>query len=139
MVFKMSKRKGTRAERELFHMFWDSKWGSVRSAGSGSTTLPSPDLIAGNGERVIAIECKSLKKERKYFDVEEVEQLRQFSDGFGAEPWVGVRFDNIGWFFFELDKIDKTKTGFVVSLDLAKKKGMSFEEMIGLFKQDKLI
>ena len=56
-----SKKKGTRAERELIHMFFKSEpWASVRVAGSGSMPFPCPDLVAGNGKRVLAIECKSL-------------------------------------------------------------------------------
>lgn len=133
------KSKGSRAERELFHMLWDNKFHCVRSAGSGCTTLPNPDLIASNGSRTLAIECKSIKNERKYFDFEEVEQLRIFSEGFGAEPWIGIRFDNKGWYFLRLDEMDKTQKGFVISFDLAKKQGKSFEELIGLFKQDKLV
>jgi len=57
----MSKRKGTLYERELFHMFWNSSWAAVRSAGSGSTPLPAPDILAGNKEKLLAIECKAIK------------------------------------------------------------------------------
>ena len=34
----MSKAKGGRTERELFHILWDNGFSVVRSAGSGSTT-----------------------------------------------------------------------------------------------------
>jgi len=134
-----SKRKGTRFERELSHMFWETgSWSCVRSAGSGSTTHPNPDLIVGNGERVLAIECKGIKKTTKYLNNEDVEQLRIFSEKFGAEAWFGVRFDNIGWFFLELKDLKKGKKNYAIPLNLAKKKGLSFKELIGLYKQEKL-
>lgn len=134
------KKKGTRAERELVHMFWGTgKWTVMRSAGSGSTPFPSPDLVAGDGSRHLAIECKSIKDKRKYFSKEDVEQLKKFAKGFGAEPWIGIRFDNIGWFFLSLDDIASTRgDGFVISLDIARKKGLSFDELIGEFKQTRL-
>ena len=72
----MGKRKGSNAERELAHMFHNNKWGALRAAGSGSTTLPAPDILAGNGKRYLAIECKSTKDNRKYFPKEEIDQLK---------------------------------------------------------------
>ena len=127
----MSKIKGSKAERELFHMLWDNGWSVVRSAGSGSTQLPAPDLVAGNTSRFIAIECKSIKNDRKYFYPDEVDQLRIFSTRFGAEPWIGVRFDKIGWYFVHLDNLEKsTGESFFVSLAFAQEKGLKFEELI---------
>ena len=72
-----TKGKGTRAERELFHMFWETgSFIGVRSAGSGSTPIPNPDLIVGNGEKTFAIECKALKSGSKYFPKKEIDELR---------------------------------------------------------------
>jgi len=133
------KRKGIKAERELFHMFWENKWGCARIAGSGSTKRPATDLVAGNGSRLLAIECKSVRNGRKYFTPEDVVQLQQFAASFGAEPWVAVRFDNIGWFFVHLDDIAESKgKSFCVSLDFAKMYGKTFEELLGKFEQKRL-
>lgn len=127
----MSKTKGSKAERELFRMLWDSGWSVVRSAGSGCAHLPSPDLVAGNTERVIAVECKSVKADRKYFYQDEIDQLKEFSSRFGAEPWIGVRFDKLGWWFVHTDSLEKSSgNSFLISLDFAKEKGLSFEELI---------
>lgn len=127
----MSKAKGSKAERELFRMLWDNGWSVVRSAGSGCSQLPSPDLIAGNTKRFIAIECKSIKDDKKYFYQDQVEQLKTFATRFGAEPWVGIRFDKIGWYFVHLDNLKRsTGDSFLVSLDFAQKKGLKFEELI---------
>lgn len=135
----MSKKKGTRAERELFHLLWESQWAVVRSAGSGSTQKPSPDLITSNGKRILAIECKSIKTLKKYFCQEEILQLNKFSKGFGAEPWIGIRFDKKGWFFVPLNKLPQSKgQSFSISWDFAQKQGISFEELIGKYSQIKL-
>ena len=126
------KAKGSFAERELIHRLHNENWGIIRSAGSGSTPLPSTDIIAGNGKRVLAIECKSLKHTTKYFYPEEIEQLMLFSSRFGAEPWLGIRFDRIGWFFIKPGELEKSKNGNLnISLERAKEKGWSFEKLIG--------
>ncbi|MEK6934691.1 MAG: Holliday junction resolvase Hjc [Nanoarchaeota archaeon] len=133
------KKKGSRLERELFHMFWETKgWGALRVAGSGSTTLPAPDLIVGNGSRVLAIECKS-GKGRRDIRADQVEELKLFSKIFGAEPWVGVRFDNRPWYFLKVNDIGKTKgEHYFVDENLVLKNGIAFNELIGKFKQKKL-
>ena len=135
----MSIQKGSRDERELFDMLWEKSWAVVRSAGSGSTQKPSPDLIASNGKRTVAIECKAIKASRKYFPKEEVSQLTEFSMGFGAEPWIGMRFDKLGWFFIHIDDIPESKgDSYTISLDFAKKHGLKFEELIGEYRQKRL-
>ena len=134
-----TKTKGTKAERELFHMFWECGWGCARVAGSGSTQRPSTDLLASDGNKVLALECKAIKDKRKYFTEEDLEQLFHFSTKFGAEPWVAIRFDNIGWFFIHMDNLaeSKGKSSFV-SLDFAQRKGKTFDELIGKFEQRRL-
>ncbi len=125
------KKKGTRAERELFHMLWNANFCTVRSAGSGSTTLPSPDLITSNTKKTLAIECKALKGTTIYFKEGEIKQLTDFSNKFGADPWVGVKFNNKGWFFIHARDIEKTKNRVdFISLTLAQKKGIRFEDLI---------
>jgi len=135
-----SKGKGTRAERELIHMFHDTKtWIALRAAGSGSTPLPCPDLLAGNNIRKLAIECKSIKARKKYFDKVEIKELIEFSTIFGAEPWLAVRYDNEGWYFVTPEDLEETKKGNPsLSLHVAMKKGLRFPELIGIFKQQKL-
>jgi len=126
-----SKRKGTRYERELFHMFWSTgTWSSLRSAGSGSTPLPAPDLIASNGSKILAIECKSIKKGIKYIEQEKIDELTEFSKKFGAEAWIAMRFDNFGWFFIKPEDLKKTKNNIPsISLKFAQKKALKFEDL----------
>ncbi len=128
----MSKTKGSRAERELLAMFWENNFGGYRAAGSGSTPLPSPDILVGNGKRYLAIECKSLKNKAKYLEAEQVEELIKFSKVFGAEPWIGLRFNNLGWYFIQPENLDKSekKGTFIASLEILKQKGLTFNELI---------
>ncbi|MDP4012794.1 MAG: Holliday junction resolvase Hjc [Candidatus Nanoarchaeia archaeon] len=130
----MSKIKGTRAERELLHMFFDNGWMPLRAAGSGSTTIPAVDILTGNGKKVLAIECKSIGNGRKYFEDDELEQINYFAKTFGAIAIIGARFDNKGWFFLEPKDLGKGsgKNAFV-SLELAEEKGLRFEQLLKKF------
>jgi len=126
------KQKGTNAERELVHMFWNTgNWVCHRIAGSGSSKYPSPDLIASNNLRRLAIECKITKKTSVYIPKEEIDALKQFSVMFGAEPWVAVKFTKQEWFFLTTEDMHETENNYSVNVELAKMKGLLFEEIIG--------
>ncbi len=134
-----SKRKGTLYERELFHMFWNNNWAAVRSAGSGSTPLPAPDILAGNKDKLLAIECKAIKTKSKHFKKEEIEQLKTFSETINASPIIAMRFDNNGWFFLDANNIKENKNGnYTITFNLCQKEGNNFEELLGQYKQAKL-
>ena len=126
-----NKHKGSRTERELVHLFFDNLYMPIRIAGSGSTPLPSPDIVVGGFGKVFAIECKSGKTTR-YIRKEQMEELILFSNRFGAEALIGVRFDREGWFFLKPEQLDITKGGsYSLSLEDAKQKGLSFGKLIG--------
>jgi len=125
------KSKGINAERELIHAFWKNSWSAIRVAGSGSSKYPCPDVLAGNGARRIAIECKASKDSVKYLTAKEVAELKEFSEIFGAEPWIGMRFDDMKWYFLSLEDLKASGASFSVSVELAKKKGLLFEQLIG--------
>lgn len=132
------KNKGSRTERELLHMFHQSGWSVIRSAGSGVIPIPNPDLVAGNGKRLLAIECKSGKSPR-YISGSQLIELKEFSEKLGAKPIVGVRFDNEEWFFLTLNKLVKTKgNNYGLNIKHAKKHGITFSELIGKYKQKKI-
>jgi len=124
------KSKGSRTERELLHMFWDTKYYCLRVAGSGSMPLPCPDLLAGKNKRALAVECKSGKATR-YISKEQVRELVQFAKGFGAEPWVAIRFDGMEWRFLQPKQLKgKTNKHYALTKDLAFTKGISFLKLI---------
>lgn len=124
------KSKGSNAERELLHFFWDNGWAAMRAAGSGSTTRPSPDILAGNGSRKLAIECKVTQNVRQYLTKKEILELGEFSRLFGAEAWIGVKFNNVDWYFMNIEDLKDTGAGHAVSIELAKRKGLLFSELI---------
>ena len=127
------KAKGTNAERELLHMFWDSgDWIAMRAPSSGAIKYPCPDLLVGNLSRKLAIECKITKNTKQYLTNKEVLELKEFSKIFGAEPWVAVKFSNVNWFFLNIDDLDETEgKNYVITIQSAKRKGLLFEELSG--------
>jgi len=129
------KNKGTKAERELISMFLNTgTWIANRIAGSGSCRHPSPDIIAGNVKRKIAMECKATSDSKQYLSKKQVEGLKEYCALFGAEPWIGVRFDNLDWYFLTLEDLQETEgENYVVTIPLAKRRGLLFEELIGIF------
>lgn len=127
------KSKGANAERELIHLFNNIEgWCAVRVAGSGSNAYPSPDIVAGNGARHLAIECKSFRGEKKYVPKENVEQLCLFAARFGAESWIAVRFLGKPWWFLPVENLEDTGKSLAVSWDDAQRKGVSFEQLVGM-------
>jgi len=125
-----NKSKGIKGERELIHRFWASEWSAVRIAGSGSSRYPSPDILAANVLRKLAIEAKVINGQNKYFSEEEVKQLVVFAKNFGAEPWIAVKFGGNDWYFISLSELNKSGKNYVISLKNAKIKGLLFEELI---------
>ncbi len=123
------KSRGTNGERELVHMFWGVGWACFRAAGSGSSRFPSPDLIAGNNLRKLAIEVKITTEDRKYFTSKEIDELKEFSLKFGSEPWVAVRFFRKPWIFLPVEDLVQSKGSFCVTENIAERRGLSFEEL----------
>src|SRR3989344_7371663 len=127
----MSKAKGSRTERELLHMFWEAGHFCLRVAGSGSMPFPCPDLLVGKAGKSFAIECKSGGQDRRYITEQQVNELKEFAKGFGAEAWIGMRFDREGWSFLKPEDLGRNGgKNFFVSKDLCKEKGITFAELI---------
>lgn len=124
------KIKGSKGERELIRLFNESGWGAVRAAGSGSSTYPSPDILVGNGSSSFALECKTFKREHKYLENHEISQLIEFSQKFGAQPIIAIKFDYQPWYFLKIADLNKTGKAWRVSLPLARQKGLSLKEFL---------
>jgi Holliday junction resolvase len=127
-----AKAKGTGAERHLIHQFWERNWAAIRVAGSGAIKYPVPDILAGNGIRRIAIEVKATSGNAQYITKEQVGGLNEFCKRYGAEAWIGVRFDNKGWYFVSTEELRETSSSFVLDLKKASAIGMTFDEMLGV-------
>ena len=124
------KAKGTKGENQLVKFFNENNFSCIRSAGSGSSKYPSPDILAGNAIRRLAIECKVTKDKKKYFHSQEIEQLKKFSQSFGAESWVGVQFAGESWYFLMLEDLKDTGKCWLADLETAKRRGLTKEELL---------
>ncbi|MBI5389101.1 Holliday junction resolvase [Candidatus Woesearchaeota archaeon] len=125
------KSKGISAERELIKMFWETgHWAAHRVAGSGSSQYPSPDVIAGNALRKLAVECKSSRDGYVSLEREDVQQLADFARVFGAEAWIALRVRGGQWYFLMLEDLKDTGKHWAISEELAKRKGLVFGELI---------
>jgi holliday junction resolvase Hjr len=124
-----AKSKGTNGEREIVRTFWALGWAALRTAGSGSSHYPSPDVIAGKLGRRFAIECKVTKETIKYFDKDEISQLQYFSKFFGAEPYVAVKFPKKEWFFFTIDDLKENNNSLSIRIEDCDIKGIKITEL----------
>lgn len=108
----MSKRKGSGYERELLRMFFENGFSGVRAAGSGSSSMPSPDLVIGRFGSVLAFEVKSTVDDFVYISNEQLSNLLTFSSVFGAKPLVAVKFIGRGWRFFDVPELNSKNLRF---------------------------
>ncbi|HIH77893.1 MAG TPA: Holliday junction resolvase [Halobacteria archaeon] len=140
-------RKGTDSERELVNMLWRAGFAAIRSPASGAATKnPLPDIIAGNGKRYLSIEVKSSSKDRFYIKKDDIKDLVTFSKRFGAEPYLGVKFNGEKWVFAPVDPLDGitqilsvTKDGNVrIDIQEVRQRWMDFDELIGISRQTRL-
>lgn len=134
-------KKGSVEERDLVNKLWDAGFAAMRApASGGATKRPLPDVLAGNGELYLAIEVKSTRQDHIYIDNEKIANLREFSEIFGAVPYVGAKFIRKPWRFIRLEDLHVTRSeNYRVNTDLAFSEGKDFEEIIGGSVQTKLI
>jgi len=132
-------RKGYKEEIDLVKILWNNNFAAIRApASGGATKKPLPDVIAGNGNRYLAIEVKTTSKDKVYIDSEKVKGLHKFSRIFGAKPYIGVKFKYKEWFFLPLDDLEITpQKNYKIDLKLALRKGLDIYEIIGKEKQVK--
>ncbi len=123
-------RRGSQAERDLVRLFWRHGVGAVRVAGSGSTGLPSADVVAGGPGGLAVIEVKTTSSDRAYVPIGEIESLEKLSRALGASAWVVVKFKKLkrGVFFaLPLEDLEASGAGAQVTLELAEKRGIRVE------------
>lgn len=127
-----NKAKGSKVERELFQMFIENNYRAVRVAGSGTMEYADCDLLAGRaGGKKFCIEVKSSKKPVKYIDKKQISNFITFSEIFGLNPVIAIRFNRDGWFFINPLKqkiLEDSGKNFVVSIETARKRGRRFSQ-----------
>ncbi|MEN4007135.1 MAG: Holliday junction resolvase Hjc [Methanobacteriaceae archaeon] len=130
-------KRGLCVERELVNMLWNADCAAMRApASGGATKRPLPDIIAGNGKVYLAIEVKTTSTDHVYINSRKIVGLMEFSEIFGAEPYLGVKFKNKKWRFVVAHDLIKTRGGnYKVDMDLAYNAGLEFDELIKKDKQ----
>ena len=124
-----NKAKGSKVERELFQKFIeDGRYRVVRVAGSGTMENADCDLIAGKKGNKYCIEVKSSKKSSIYIEKDQIERFMIFSEIFGLEPVIALRFNREGWLFIHPSQLKDSGKHFAVSLEDAKKHGKKFSQ-----------
>ncbi|WP_290596055.1 MULTISPECIES: Holliday junction resolvase Hjc [unclassified Archaeoglobus] len=124
------KNKGTRFERDLIAELWKEGFAAIRVAGSGVSTFPCPDIVAGNGKVYLAIEVKMRKKLPLYLSSDEVAQLEKFSESFGAASYVALKLPRKKWKFFTIQMLERTEKNFKIDDDIYPL-GLDLKEAIG--------
>ena len=124
-----NKAKGSKAERELFQKFIDdNRYRVVRVAGSGTMDNADCDLIAGRKGYKYSIEVKSSKRPVKYISKDQLNRFIIFSEIFGLEPVVALRFNREGWLFVNPKDFRDSGKNWAINLKEAKEKGKKFAQ-----------
>lgn len=124
-------KKGADAERELIHILYSKGFAVVRTAGSGKTTLPAPDLIALSNEKKIAFECKAWKGNYLNIAIAQIEELKKWGGMAGAELYIAWKVPRKGWLFIPLKLLQKKDKNFTITRKKAQNKGLDLNVILG--------
>jgi Holliday junction resolvase len=123
--------KGANAERELIHMLFKRGLAVLRVAGSGSTSLPSPDVVAMKPGMQLAIECKAWSKAYLRISNAQMEELYKWSEMAGAELYIAWKIPRKGWRFLKPEQFNDSPKGFNISLKKALSQGIDLGVVLG--------
>jgi len=132
-----NKSKGSKVERELYDIFIKESYRAVRVAGSGTMENADCDIIAGKKGQKFAIEVKSCKKLPKYISKDQIDRFMTFSEIFGLRPVIGIRINQIGWYFLNPKSMKDSGKNWVMNLEIIRKKGKRFAQFFSSFKSPK--
>ena len=122
--------KGANAEREMARILWDYGFAMMRAAGSGKSTLPSPDMVAIKKGRIIAFECKAWKGRYLNIEHKQMDELAEWCRMAKADFFIAWKVPHKGWFLINRNDMKKTAKAYVISVETAKKKGKKIESLI---------
>jgi Holliday junction resolvase len=137
--------RGIQDERNLARLLWKRGFAVMRAPASGaSTKMPRPDLVVGRRDRGLqfAIEVKTTRKNVLYIRGASIAQLLEFSQIFGCQPIVAIKFkgQRQPWLFIRPYQLLTTPgLNYKISLKDALQKGMDFKTLIGEGKQTRLL
>ena len=132
-------KKGSYEERYLVKYLEKHGYAATRiPASGGATKSDRPDVLAGNGEDIYAVEVKSSKKDVIYIRHEQLLELKRFSKKFGATPLVCVKFTREPYTILSTDQLNRTAYGnYKISREDINR-GQPLEEMV-IEDEDKFI
>ena len=124
-------RKGANAERELIHLLFDKGFSVIRTAGSGGTALPAPDLIALKPEKKLAFECKAWASKNLTIPAQQMEELLKWCKRAGIDAIIAWKFPRKGWYFLKPKAFHKTPKAYAISKKDAEKNNHYLEVITG--------
>jgi Holliday junction resolvase len=129
-----NKAKGSNAERELLLELYNNKFAVARVAGSGSSKIPCPDIIALKNQKGLILECKT--KIGEYLNIKpgQIEELKIFERLSGFPAFIVWRLEKNKWYFIHYSKMKKTKKAFSIKKKDIIEKGSIFSEFIKEYK-----
>jgi holliday junction resolvase Hjr len=119
-------KKGYSAERELLHKLYGMGYAVIRAPHSGSSSLPSPDIIAAKNGKILVIECKSRKGAFTIHN-DQLNELKEWEMRGGAKAYIGWKIARKGWTFLYL--ADVVANSGNIGKKFAQEKGISIEEL----------
>ncbi|MBU0662437.1 MAG: Holliday junction resolvase Hjc [Candidatus Diapherotrites archaeon] len=124
-------RKGADAERELIHKLFNLGFSVVRTAGSGSTSLPAPDLIALSREKRLAFESKAWNAAYLNISNAQMEELQGWCERADAELYVAWKIPREGWLFLKPEHFVQTGKNYAITRKKALSSALSLSVIAG--------
>jgi len=125
--------KGSRAERELMHLFSEKGYSVIRSAGSG-VGFPTPDILVFKGPFQYAFECKSWHAGELSLEKEKVQELKSWEQNTGMRTMVAWRVQGSGekgWMFIELKHLRERGKSYTIKLEELEGKAIALSQILG--------
>ena len=108
--------RGANFERELVSMFWSHGWTAIRVAGSGTTSNPTPDVLAIKDGAVVAVECKTTRKDRLSLGAA-IKALRKYSVAAGVRAYISIKFLREEPRFYDVSELFSRKNNTISKKD----------------------
>jgi Holliday junction resolvase len=127
--------KGANAERELIHLLFGKGFSVIRTAGSGKTSLPAPDIIAMKPSKQLAFECKAWASNNLSIPLASMEEFLSWCNRAGIEAIIAWKYPREGWFFLKPGVFHKTRKFYAISHKEAERHNQYLEVITGLQSQ----
>ncbi|HLD58781.1 MAG TPA: Holliday junction resolvase Hjc [archaeon] len=127
--------KGANAERELVHLLFDKGFSVIRTAGSGKTSLPAPDIIAMKPSKHLAFECKAWASNNLSIPVASMEEFLSWCTRAGVEAIIAWKYPRKGWFFLKPEMLHNTGKYYAISKKDAERHNQYLEVVTGIQAQ----